>query len=181
MKRLLLLCVLAVSAGCLGGFGGERVARAASHPATLEAPGYTLANASSPSIDATVRASISGDVELQGQQRVNATLAVRRYEGNATVGLVTSPAVRPIENTDTVRDPFATLPVERQVALATGVRAGDGSATTSQVRLLGRNATLTSYGDAHLVRVRHGEDFVTVVVVGERPSQSLLDGVTHEK
>lgn len=181
MKRLLFLLVLVVSAGCLGGFGGQRIPRAASTPATLDAPGYTLVNASSPSIDATVRASVSGDVELEGQQKVTATLALRRYEGDATVGLVTAPAVKPIDNVDTVRDPFGTLETGRQIELATGTEPDYQSVEKTQVTFLGRNATLRSYGEYHLVRVRDGPDFVTLVVAGERPSESLLANVSNEK
>lgn len=208
-RSTLALVVVAavVLAGCSGG-GPSRVVAAGS-PATvddgaLSAAGYEPAGTTSPTLNTTVEATISGDVELNGQRPVTATTPVATYRrgtaaGPALVAVAAAPAVRPIENQPVVRNPLGTLSTAELVAYLQSTYALDrldrtGNAT---VRLLGNETAAPTYtgtgtrdGESvpvvvTVATVRDGEEFVTVVTVEPQSTadrdrvRQLLAGVTH--
>lgn len=179
---LLLLLLFVPLAGCTPGL--DRVERSAAAPATLDADSDAPTANRTVSFDTTVELSLSGDVEVQGSRPVTATVLIRRYDGPTRVGLVSSPAVQPLEEYNTTRDPFASLSVARQVELALGERLSLERTGTVEATLLGRSVEATRYdaGDTTvtLVRVRDGADFVTAVVTGDGV-QPALSNVTHAK
>ncbi|MFB6154638.1 MAG: DUF6517 family protein [Haloferacaceae archaeon] len=195
----LLVVVVVVLAGCAAG-GDPAVVSGT--PATvgddaLSSTGFERVAAGNRTLNATVRASISGDVQLHGKQSVRATTPVRVYrDGDAVFAVVSAPAVRPIENKPTYRDPLATRSPAEQVAYAQSVYAVTDlrETGTDSVAVLGNETTLRTYDGrtddgtpvvVTVARVRHGGDFVTGVAVTPATDTrrddvvTLLEGIRH--
>lgn len=204
-RRLLAVVVvlLTVVAGCSGGPQNRRVEGAGSpatlSASTLDATGLGLARETDASLETRVETTVSGDVAVQAVVEVDVTTPVREYRRDGdglVVGVVSTPAVRPIENRPQYRDPLATLPLGEQVAHAQSrydVADLDESRVGRNVTLLGTEAPLTRATGAaggsdvtvFVTRARDGDDFVTVVVVVPTGSEAdvdvarLTDGVEH--
>jgi hypothetical protein len=204
-RRLLVagLVVLVALAGCSSGGPTRAVdsgTAAAVDSGALEATGYEHTGTENRTLNTTVSATISGDVELNGERDVTATVPVASYrtetgEGPALFLVAASPAVRPIENQPVVRDPLATLdPAERANFLQStyavdSLNQGENVTAT----LLGNETAARTYAAStgqgevtvRIASVRDGEEFVTVVAVTpsgaaeEERFRQLVDGVTH--
>lgn len=205
MRRtaLLALVALVVLAGCSSG-GPSRVVdsgtAATVDGGTLDATGYEHTGTTNRTLNTTVSATISGDVELNGEREVTATIPVANYrddtaDGTALFLVAATPAVRPIENQPVVRDPLATLDSAERVNFLQSAYAVD-SLTRGEnvtVQFLGNETAARSYeGTAdsapvtvRIASVRDGSEFVTVVSVTPSSSadaerfQQLVAGVTH--
>ena len=191
-----LLAVLAVTAGCLG---GSPMAVSGSPAAigndALEAGGLERVAAENRTLNATVRASISGDVELQANRDVRATTPVRVYRsGDSVVAVVSTPVVKPIENQPIYRDPLATRSAAEQVNYAQSVYDVSGLEAVGERNrtVLGNESTVRTYAGTasgtdvtvRVARVRHEGDFVTVVAVepasgGSLDLDALLGALEH--
>ena len=199
----LALVVLVALAGCSGG-GTDRVVASGSEAtvssSALATTGYEPAGTTTKTLNATVEATVSGDVELNAEQPVTATIPVATYRTNTSSGtavfsVAASPAVRPIENQPLVRDPLATLsPTDRTNFLQSTYAVDSLSEQANEtVRLLGNDTVAVRYaGESDrgsvtvtIASVRDGDEFVTVVAVAPRSAasserfQQLLDGVTR--
>lgn len=127
---------------------------------------------------------------------VDVTTPVREYRGEngVVVGIVSTPAVQPIENRPQYRDPLAELSVAEQVAyaqsrydvvdLSEGEREGNVTLLGSETPL--RRFEATAEGAAltvYLTRAHDSDDFVTVVVVAPTESEvdvaGVVSGVEH--
>ncbi|WP_318567667.1 DUF6517 family protein [Salinigranum marinum] len=124
------------------------------------------------------------------------TTPVREYrrDDGVVVGVVSTPAVRPVENRPAYRDPLATLAIEAQVDYAqtrydvAEVGAGE---RVRNVTLFGNETALERVEAAargepvtvSLTRGRDGDDFVTVIVVAPVGSDvdvaGIVAGVEH--
>ncbi|WP_276271173.1 DUF6517 family protein [Haloarcula litorea] len=206
-RRALAVVLLAVAvAGCSG---GPSRAVASGSPATVQAgtldgTGYEHAGTENRTLNTTVSATISGDVEMSADRPVTATTPVATYRrttdaGPALILVATAPAVRPIENQPLVRNPLTTLTPGALVGYLQSTYAvdslSDGENTT--VELLGNETTAETFegtgtlsGESVAVRVttasvRDGDEFVTVAAVHpasieERARvRQLLAGVEH--
>lgn len=217
-SHALVLVVLLVLAGCSSGSGP--ISAGASAPATvdsaaLDAAGYQQAETRNVTFNTTVRASISGDVEMSSTRDVTAEMRITEYSreidvGPASVSVVSSPAVHPIEDQSPTRDPFATLSTERQVTLGQRTYANLSEFTLVEngtVTLLGNETDLLVYEasgvpeseasgnqDANSVRltvylasVQDGDDYVSIVAVVPRDADEqerviqLMEAVGHQK
>lgn len=186
MQRLL-LASLVVLAGCGGGSGPivAEASPAAVDSAALSETGYERVAARELTLEVTVTASVSGDVELQATRDVEATTPVRVYRrdtdaGPAVVSVTSAPAVRPVENQPVARDPLAALsPTDRlaHVQDVYDVSEVAEPAAGRNVTLLGTETTLrvaeATAADGTSLRVfvatvRHGDDFVTVAALVPR-------------
>ena len=205
MKRgaLFALVALVALAGCSSG-GPSRVVESGTAAtvdgSTLDATGYEHTGTTEQTLNTTVGASISGDVEMDADRPVTATIPVAGYrtdtaDGTALFLVAATPAVRPIENQPVVRDPLATLaPAARANFLQstyTVESLTQGENVTGQ--LLGNETAARSYAGTadgtpvtvRIASVRDGSEFVTVVAVTPSPAadaerfQQLVAGVTH--
>lgn len=180
---LLAAVALLALAGCSGP-GGEAITAEADAPASLDADAvageYERAAAFDETAETTVTADVSGDVEAQARRDVTATVRVRRYEpagagdDPTAVGVVSAPAVRPIEDQPPARDPVAALATADRVALATNRSVGGlEEADEFEATMLGDETAVTVHEgsvDGEPVRAfaAHGRadgDFVTLVAV----------------
>ena len=200
---LLTIAVFVALAGCSSG-GPTRAIDAGTaasvDDSALEATGYEHTGTDERTLNTTVSATISGDVELNGEREVTATVPVASYrtetaDGPALFLVAASPAVRPIENQPVVRDPLATLdPAERATFLqSTYAVDSPTQGETVTATLLGNETAARTYtassgqGDVivTVASVRDGEEFVTVVAVSpsaavdEERFQRLVGAVTH--
>jgi len=201
------LVAAVVLAGCSG--GGPTRAVASGSPATVETgaldgTGYEYVDTSNRTVNTTVEATISGDVELNGERPVTATTPVATYRrgtdaGPALVLVAAAPAVNPIENQPVVRDPLATLSTPELLGHLQSTYAVESldRGENATVRLLGNETTARTYtGEATrggervpvtvtVASVRDGEDFVTAVAVEPRSTadrdrvRQVIAGVTH--
>lgn len=165
----------------------DPIEAAANTPATLpESTGYPQVTAAEPTIETTVTAELTGDVQITARQDVIATVFQRVYEnGDQRFGLITAPLVQLMENRDVYRDPVATLEDSRIVELAIDRAVGTIGewSETDTVSLLGaetttRTTTATVDGeerDIVRVRVRAGEDSVTAIATGENADPPFKD------
>ena len=193
------LVLLVLLAGCSAGPQNRQVTgsgtSATLSAATLDETGLSEARATNETLETRVEATVSGDVSVQAVVEVDVTTPVREYRGEGVaVGVVSTPAVRPIEGRGAFRDPLAELSPEEQVAHAQSAYSvtglGDGE-RLENVTLLGTETPLrkfegTAGGDAvtvYLTRAKHGDDFVTVVVVAPADRDvdvgALVRGVEH--
>lgn len=197
------LVVLVALAGCSGG-GSDRIVDSGTEttvsPSALDATDYERVGTTTKTLNATVKATVSGDVELDADQPVTANIPVTIYRtdtdcGTAVFSVAASPAVRPIENQPIRRDPLATRsPTERTNLLQSTYTVESPSERANEtVRLLGNDTVAVSYAaesdrgtvTVTITSVRDGEEFVTVVAVAPRSEadserfQRLLDGVTR--
>ncbi len=205
MNRTLLLgvVVLVALAGCSSGGPSRAVdsgTAASVDSDTLEVTGYEPAGTENRTLNTTVSATISGDVELNGEREVTATIPVARYrtetaEGPALFLVAASPAVRPIENQPVVRDPLATLDTAERANFLQATYAVSSTSRGENVTatLLGNETDARTYaassgqGDVtvSIASVRDGEEFVTVVAItppaaaNEERFQRLVAGVTQ--
>ena len=186
--------VLLVVAGCVGGPQNRRVTGTGT-PATLsgatqEATGLTLDRAANETLGTRVETTLSGDVSIRSIIEVNVTTPVREYrrDDGVVVGVVSTPAVRPVENRPAYRDPLATLSTEAQVDHAQsryGVAAVGTGECARNVTLLGNETALERFEAAargepvtvYLTRGRDGGDFVTLVVVAPVGRDVDVDGI----
>jgi len=146
-------------------------------------------------------------VELEGERDVEATLQVSAYRAGSspptpTLLVVSSPAVRSIENVDETADPARAVALPELLVTVQDQYADvrDRSQVGERsVTLLGNETTLETYqatatvdGESvtvsvRVATVRDGDDYVTVVgiVPAERsdvdPVRRLAEDVTHEK
>ena len=205
MNRIALLALVAlvVLAGCSSG-GPSRVVdsgtAATVDGSTLGATGYEHTGTTEQTLNTTVGASISGDVQMDADRPVTATVPVAGYRNDTADGpalflVAATPAVRPIENQPVVRDPLATLePAARTNFLqSTYTVASLTGGENVTVQFLGNETAARSYegtADGTSVTVsiasaRDGSEFVTVVAVTPSSSadtgrfQRLVAGVTH--
>ena len=187
--------ILAASTVAFAGCGivpeeSDPIEASASTPATLpDDAGYTEIESGETTIETTIRADLSGDVELNTSREVIATVFRQVYEADdgRRFGLVTAPAVQVIESPEVIRDPVGSLDNSRVVELATGlaVESVGSTAEGESVTLLGTDATLTTAtattGDGDVsaawTRVRAGEDSVTAVATG---GSGPFDAVTRD-
>lgn len=205
MRRtaLLALVALVALAGCSSG-GPSRVVESGTaatvDESALDGTGYEHTGTTERTLNTTVGTTISGDVELNGEREVTATIPVAGYRNDTADGtglflVAATPAVRPIENQPVVRDPLATLAPAARANFVQSEYAVD-SLTRGEnvtVQLLGNETAARSYagtvdGTPVTVRtasVRDGSEFVTVVAVTPSSSadaerfQQLVAGVTH--
>jgi hypothetical protein len=203
MSRALVVAVvvLAALAGCSGGGPSRAVdsgtAASVEGPA-LDATGYEHTGTDDRTLNTTVGASISGDVELDAERPVTATIPVASYRRETTAGpalflVAASPAVRPIETQPVARDPLATVgPAARTNRLQSTYtvsslsRGENVSATVLGNETAARTYTASAAQGEVTVRiasVRDDDEFVTVVAVtpvaDEERFQRLGSGVTH--
>ncbi|WP_338740565.1 DUF6517 family protein [Haloplanus salilacus] len=160
----------------------DPVEASATAPATLpEAAaadaGYERIVAETTTVETTLDANVSGDVELNASRDAVVTLFRRAYraDGGRRFGLVTAPTVRIIENSETRYDPVPSLDPAHVVALATdrSVDAVSDPGESETVTLLGtataRETATATDGDRDLAfvraRVRAGDDAVTAVAL----------------
>lgn len=189
---------LALVAGCSG--PQNRQVSGSGDPATLSSAtldetGLIERRASDATLDTRVEATLSGDVSVDAVVEVTVTTPVREYRADGVVvGLVSTPAVRPVEGRGEFRDPLATLSVDEQVSHAqsryevSGFGPGREAGT---VTLLGTKAPLTRFEatagrtdvTVSLTRAKDGDDVVTVVVVVPAGSavdvEQVASGVEH--
>ena len=205
MRRVALLALVALVAlaGCSSG-GPSRVVdsgtAATVDEAALESTGYEHTGTTERTLNTTVGASISGDVEMDADRPVTATIPVASYrtdtaDGTAVFLVAATPAVRPVENQPVVRDPLATLAPAARANFVQSTYTVD-SLTQGEnvtVQVLGNETAARSYeGTAdgspvsvRIASVRDGSEFVTVVSVAPSSSadaerfQRLVAGVTH--
>jgi hypothetical protein len=182
-ERLFVCCVvLLVVAGCVGGPQNRRVTGTGT-PATLsgatqEATGLTLEREANETLETRVETTLSGDVSVRSVVEVNVTTPVREYrrDDGVVVGVVSTPAVRPVENRPVYRDPLAERSTGEQADYAQsryGVAAVGAGERVRNVTLLGNETPLERFDAAargepvtvSLTRGRDGDDFVTLVVV----------------
>lgn len=200
--RLLLpvaLAALLVLAGCSAGPQNRQVTGSGT-PATLSATtldeaGLSEARTTNETLQTQVETTVTGDVSVRAVVDVDVTTPVREYRGDGVaVGVVSTPAVRPIEGRGPFRDPLAELTPAEQVAHAQSqyrVADLDEGERVRNVTLLGSETPLrrfegTADGEpviVSLTRAKHGDDFVTVVVVAPAGRAvdvaGLVDGVEH--
>ena len=204
--RALALAGALVLAGC-GGASDRVVASgspAAVEDAALEATGYERVSRTNRTLNTTLRATISGDVEMNAQRSVTATTPIATYRratdaGPALFVVATAPAVRPIENQPVVRNPLVTEGTTHLVGYVQSTYAVESleRRSTRTVTVFGNETTArTSTGPATrdgaavslrvvVAAVRHDGEFVTAVAVGPRVTldrdrvRRLLAGVTH--
>jgi|GEM_PF-6168650 len=192
-----LLVVVVVAAGCLGGSGPMVVSGspASIDDGALANAGFERVAAANHTLNTTVHASVSGDVQLNADRAVSATTPVAVYRGgDSVVAVVSTPAIKPIENQPIYRDPLATLDVASQVNYAQSTyEVADLQATGSLNRtVLGNETTVRTYAGSaggtdvtvRVARVRHHGDFVTVIAVEPAGADggeldALLDGLEH--
>lgn len=207
--RLLLLAGTLVLAGCGASSSGPAVASgtpAAVDAETLATTGYEPVGTTNRTLNTTVRATISGDVEMNAQREVRATTPVTTYRRSTTSGpalfvVATAPAVRPIENQPVVRNPLTADGTGALVAHVQSTYAVESltRGPTRNVTMLGNEtAARVSTGEGTregqrvplrvtVASVRDGDEFVTVVAVAPRSTaerervRRLAGGVTHEK
>lgn len=205
MRLARLLVVVAVAAaGCLGmGGGGDRVEVSGS-PATL-APdaGYEHTATRNRTLNATITVTLQGDIEGRESQAVTATVPVATYRSSTdpptVVAVASSPSVEVIENPPRSGDPLATLSTTDLVAFVQSTYTDPADleeGRTRTVTALGTEGKLVSYRgtatyeestieiQAHVIRIPHDGDVVTVVVVGpadaDEPSlDPLLGAIEH--
>ena len=190
-------------AGCSAGPQNRRVTASGS-PAvlsagTLDETGLSEFDATNETFETRVEATLSGDVSVRAVVEANVTTPVREYRraDGVVVGVVSTPAVQPVENRSAYRDPLAELPTGEQVDYAQSrygvAELGDGERVRN-VTLLGRGTPLGRFEAAargepvtvYLTRARDGDDVVTVVVVAPVGSEldvddvvSIVGGVEH--
>ena len=212
MRYLLALVLVSVlTAGCLGG-GGSDVIRQEASAATvgdeaLAETGYEEHRVETAWLNTSVRAEVSGDVEMSSARDVEARTERAEYRrgtdrGPAAFVVYSTPAVRPVENVDET----VNLAAERDtgalvgdVQSAYGDVSGVSHVENRTVALLGNETALRVYeatamadGEERTVTiyrasVESGSDHVTVAAVapagadeGERV-RSLVESVTREK
>jgi hypothetical protein len=195
VPSLFVCCVvLLVVAGCVGGPQNRRVTGTGT-PATLseatqEAAGLTLDREANETLGTRVETTLSGDVSVRSVVEVNVTTPVREYrrDDGVVVGVVSTPAVRPVENRPAYRDPLATLSTEAQVDYAQtryGVAEVGAGERVQNVTLFGNETALERVEAAargepvtvYLTRGRDGDDFVTVIVVAPVGSDVDVAGI----
>lgn len=211
MRRgIALLLLLVLTAGCLGGGSGSDVIRQEAAAATVGAEalaetGYEEHRVETAWLNTSVRAEVSGDVEMSSPRDVEARTQIAEYRrgtdrGPAAFVVYSTPAVRPVENVDET----VNLAAERDTAtLAGDLQSAYGAVTdlahveNRTVALLGNETTLRVYEatattdgervDVTVYRgsVEHGGDHVTVVAVlpadDDERLRSLVESVIHEK
>lgn len=191
--------VLLVLAGCAAGPQNRRVTGSGNpatlSPATLDEAGVSQERATTEALQTQVETTVTGDVSVQAVVDVDVTTPIREYRGDGvTVGVVSTPAVQPIEGRGPFRDPLAELTPAAQVAHAQSryrVAELDERERARNVTLLGRETPLRRF-DARaedepvtvfLIRARDGDDFVTVVVIASAGHEvdvaGLVSGVEH--
>jgi hypothetical protein len=200
--HLFLLVILVLAAGCSG--GSNRIVASGTaatiQDASLAATGYERIRAMNRTRNATVSASISGDVELKATRDVTATTPIRLYKratgsGPALVAVVSSPAIQPIKNQPIFRNPLPNTPTKIVAYVQSRYHVSSLEQTgNATVTLLGNTTGFRTYTGTtrngtdvrvHIASVRDGNDFVTVVVihparVNERERVTkLLHGVKH--
>ena len=181
-------------AGCSAGPQNRRVTASGSPAAlsagTLDETGLSEFDATNRTLETRVEATLSGDVSVQAVVEANVTTPVREYRraDGVVVGVVSTPAVQPVENRSEYRDPLAELPTGEQVDHVQSrydvADVGEGE-QVGNVTLLGRETPLRRFEAAasgvavtvYLTRARDGDDFVTVVVVVPVGSGLDVDGV----
>ncbi|QIO22203.1 DUF6517 family protein [Haloarcula sp. JP-L23] len=202
---LALVAVVAL-AGCSG--GPSRVVAAGSpaavDTAALDGTGYEYVGTTNRTLNTTVQSAISGDVQLDAERPVTATTPIATYRrgtdsGPALLLVATAPAVRPVENQPTVRNPLGTLSTADLVGYLQSTYAVESltRGENATVRLLGnetvaRTDTGVATYDGKSTRVvvtvasvRDGDEFVTVVAVAPRSVadhervKRVVAGVTH--
>lgn len=173
--------LLAALTGCSAGPQNRQVTGSGT-PATLSAAtvdeaGLSEARAANQTLSTRVEETVSGDVSVRAVVDVDVTTPVREYRGEGVaVGVVSTPAVQPVEGRGAFRDPLTELTPAEQAAHAQSAYSvtdlGEGERVRN-VTLLGTETPLhrfegTADGEAvsvYLTRARDGDDFVTVVVV----------------
>lgn len=206
-----LVVVLVFTAGCTGGGNGDPIVAdadpASVEAAALESAGYQEHRNGSTVLNTTVHASVSGDVELEATKDVEATLRVAEYrtEGappTPTALVLSSPAVRPIENVNESVDPVRSVSLSKLLAVTQDQYAGVENVSQVDERsigLLGEETTLRTYRATasvdgapvavrlHVATVRDGADYVTVIGIAPEDASDrdrvrrLAEGVVHEK
>ncbi|MCQ4334056.1 hypothetical protein KM295_11315 [Natronomonas sp. F2-12] len=138
--------------------------------------GYSLETEDERTIETTVTAEISGDVETTARREVNATVFRRVYTDGASArfGVVTAPLVDLLEGSELRRDPVIALDDATAIEHATGRAISDPTADGDvSVVLLGAETTGVRLGGTvdgtavSVVRasVSAGEDGVTAVAL----------------
>lgn len=138
--------------------------------------GYSLETEDERSVETTVTADISGDVETTARREVNATVFRRIYTGTepARFGVVTAPLVDLLDGQELIRDPVVALDDATAIECATELTVSDlGTDGDVSVALLGTETTgvrLSGSIDGTTVTVVRGsvsagEDGVTAVAV----------------
>lgn len=191
---------LLVVAGCSAGPQNRQVTGSGTpatlSEATLGETGLSQERATNETLETQVETTLSGDVSVRAIVDVDVTTPVREYRGEngVVVGVVSTPAVQPIENSPQYRDPLAEFSVAEQVAyaqsrydvvdLSEGEREGNVTLLESEAPL--RRFEATAEGTAltvYLTRAHDGADFVTVVVVAPTGSEvdvaEVVSGVEH--
>lgn len=192
--RVLLVAACVLVAGCAGlapSDGGEPIEAGPGGEARLAddglaETGYALVGSGRPTLNLTVHASVSGDVELNVDQPVSARLDVARYRRNASggpavVAVVTGPAVDVgPEGISLVRNPVESADEAAVAGLVQGEYldlSGLSASGSRTVTMLGNETTLRTYAGTAtragesvevtvaLASVRADGDFVTVVAV----------------
>jgi hypothetical protein len=193
------LAALLVLAGCSAGPQNRQVTGrgtpATLSPATLDEAGLHETRSADRTLRTRVETTVSGNVAVQTAVEVNVTTPVYEYRrDDIAVGVVSTPAVRPVEGRGAFRDALAELPVDEQVAYAQSrygtAELGDGERVRNAT-LLGTETPLLRFpGTASgrpvtgfLTRAKHGDDFVTLVVVApagrDTDVAGLVAGLEH--
>jgi hypothetical protein len=180
--------ILAGGSVALAGCGlrpddSEPIEATAATPAELPEPavdeaGYSLETEDERTVETTVFAELSGDVETTVRRDVTATVFRRIYvgDGPARFGVVTAPLVDLLDGQGLFRDPVVALDDATAIELATELDvSGLESDGTASIVLLGAETTGGRFGGAvdgtavTVVRANSsaGEDGVTAVAVVE--------------
>lgn len=205
--RLVLLAGTLVLAGCGASSSGPVVASgtpAAVDAQVLESMGYERVGTTNRTLNTTVRATISGDVEMNAQREVRATTPLATYRRSTASGpalfvVATAPAVRPIENQPVVRNPLTAdgtgalvAYVQSTYAVESLTRGPTRNVTMLDNETAARVSTGEGVRDGQRVPLRitvasvlDDDEFVTVVAVASRSTaerervQRLAGGIVH--
>ncbi|MEF8778777.1 MAG: DUF6517 family protein [Natronomonas sp.] len=194
-RRELLVGVTIALPGCgLRPKESEPIEATATTPAELPGSaaaeaGYSLETEDERTVETTVSAEISGDVETTARRDVNATVFRRIYtDGNsARFGVVTAPLVDLLDGQELFRDPFASLEDTTAIEYATDRTVselsadGDVSVVLLESETTGVRLSGTIDGTAvNTVRasVPAGEDGITAVAVV--PSNGTLPSLFED-
>lgn len=207
--------VLALGAGALvavaGCTGGQETPVAASgataevRDAAAAEAGYEHVETTDRTVEATLTATLEGDVQVDAREDVDATVPVARYrretdDGPAAFAVAASPSVQVVENPPESRDPLSTLSTAELVAFVqssygepSDLREGDARPAEmlgAETDLVTHRGTAARDGRAVEVAVRVARaedagDVVTAVAVhpatveeGDRVA-ALLGALTH--
>jgi hypothetical protein len=156
--------------------------------------GYSLETEDERTVETTVTAELTGDVQTTARRDVTATVFRRIYAGDGPgrFGVVTAPLVDLLDGQGLFRDPFLSLDDAGTVEHATGLTVGDLEPDgETSVALLGteiagerfRGSTEGTAIDVLRASVHDGEDGVTAIAAvpeGETPP-ALFDDVRRDE